>query len=205
MKRAPRWKIWHPGYSTEECSCVRLKLNRHLEWNTPGSPRWYMRRICNGCYRDFVDTKPCRWEKPKSVKGRKPNWNKNRGSSRIECQRNRKLYTLFTNLMPSSSVVLEPIYFGATFAKNNPHDLIDIAQSDILQIYWNSVSETLYQLNLLYLKFGVAVTLCELSPSRRSLNVDKASCTGNMEVMHWQNPGDELKIHQTLKFGRPII
>ena len=38
--------------------------------------------------------------------------------------------------MPSSSVVLEPIYFGATFAKNDPHDLIYKTQLDILQIYW---------------------------------------------------------------------
>ena len=86
MERAPRWKIWHPEYVTEECSCVHLKSIWHLEWNTPGSPRWYIRRIINGCYRDFVDTNPCRWEKPKPENGRKPNWNENRSTSRIEYQ-----------------------------------------------------------------------------------------------------------------------
>ena len=164
-----------------------------------------MRRICNGCYRDFVDTKPFRWEKPKPEKGRKKNWNENQSTSGIEYQRGGNyihysltwchrqvlclsLFTLVQRLLKIIRMIWF-IWLNEIFCK----------------FIENSFSETLYQLNLLYLKFGVAVTLCELSPSRRSLNADKASCTGNMEVLHWRNPGDELKIHQTLKFGRPII
>ena len=60
VRRAPRWKIWHPEYLTEERSCVRSRRNLYFEWNTPGSSRCYMRWISNGCYRDFLDTKPCR-------------------------------------------------------------------------------------------------------------------------------------------------
>ena len=116
IKRAPIWKIWHPEYLTEKCSCVPIKLFRHLEWNTPGSSRWYMRRSSNGSYRHFVDTKPCRWRKPKSIKIRKPNWLKSNDKPNRK-RRGGKLYTLFTHLMPPSSVVLEPIIFGATFAK----------------------------------------------------------------------------------------
>ena len=86
MERPPRWNFWHPEYVTEECSCVHLKSIWHLEWNTPGSPRWYIRRIINDCYRDFVDTNTRRWEKPKPENGRKSNWNENRSTSRIEYQ-----------------------------------------------------------------------------------------------------------------------
>ena len=174
MKRAPIWKIWHPEYSTEKCSCVPIKLFRHLEWNTPGSPRWYMRRISNGCYRHFVDTKPCRWEKPKSIKNRKPNWLKpndkpNRSDEAINyihysltwCQRQ----VLYLSLL---SLVQRLLKF------RHPHDLIYVTYWDISANFLttNSFSETLYQLNLLYLKYGVAATLCELSPSRRCLTID---------------------------------
>ena len=36
-------------------------------------------------------------------------------------------------------------FFGATFAKDVPRDLIYETQIDILQIYWKQFSETLYQ------------------------------------------------------------
>ena len=107
--------------------------------------------------------------------------------------------------MPSSSVVLEPIYFGATFAKNDPRDLIYKTQIEILQIYWKQFSKTLYQLNLLYLKYGVAATQCGLLLCRHGWPIDWSLLCRKYGRAAWGNPDDKLKIHQALKFGRPII
>ena len=206
MKRAPMRKIWHPEYSTEKCSCVPIKLFRHLEWNTPGSSRWYMRRISNGCYRHFVDTKPCRWEKPKSIKKTESRTDWNRTTNRTEsdeavnyihysltwCHRQ----VLYLSLL---SLVQRLLKF------RHPHDLIYVAHWEISANFLttNSFSKTLYQLNLLYLKYRVAATLSELlSPSRRNLTIDVLNllvqgilkwCIGEIQAMSCRYPGVEVR------------
>ena len=131
-----------------------------------------MRRIINGCYRDFVDTKPCRWEKPKPEKGRKPNWNENQSTSRIEyqgggnyihysltwCHRQVLCLSLFT-LVQRLLKLVRAIWF--------------IKLNQIFSKFTeNSFSETLYQLNLLYLKYGVAATQCGLLLCRHGWPID---------------------------------
>ena len=164
-----------------------------------------MRRIINGCYRDFVDTKPCRWEKPKPEKGRKPNWNENQSTSRIEyqgggnyihysltwCHRQVLCLSLFT-LVQRLLKLVRAIWF--------------IKLNQIFSKFTeNSFSETLYQLNLLYLKYGVAATQCGLLLCRHGWPIDWSLLCRKYGRAAWGNPDDKLKIHQALKFGRPII